>query len=78
MPTVLRYGPYRFFFYASDRNEPHHVDVERDESVAKFWLDPLRLHASGGFNRAELNRIRGIIEENHHHLLEAWNDYFGG
>ena len=78
MPTVLRAGPYRFFFYASDRDEPSHVHVERDDSVAKFWLDPLRLHSSGGFGRVELRRIRGIIEENQHHLVEAWNDYFGG
>ena len=40
MPTILREGPYRFFFYASDREEPPHVHVERDDRVAKFWLDP--------------------------------------
>jgi len=30
MPTVLRAGPYRFFFYASDRPEPPHIRVERE------------------------------------------------
>jgi len=54
MPTVLRLGPYRYFFYSSDSEEPPHIHVERDGSVAKFWLDPVRLVASGGFNRAEL------------------------
>jgi len=44
MPTVLRVGPYRFFFYAGDRDEPPHVHVERNDKVAKFWLDPIRLH----------------------------------
>ena len=29
-PTVLRAGPYRFFFYSGDRLEPPHVPVERD------------------------------------------------
>ena len=43
MPTVLCIGPYRFFFYAGDRNEPEHIHVERDRSNAKFWLDPVRL-----------------------------------
>ena len=47
MPTVLRRGPYRFFFYSSDRAEPPHVHVERDENLAKFWLDPVRLHEIG-------------------------------
>jgi hypothetical protein len=49
MPTVLRIGPYRLFFYAGDRDEPEHVHVERDDRVAKFWLDPVRLQRSGGF-----------------------------
>jgi hypothetical protein len=43
MPTVLTVGPYRFFFYAGDRDEPLHVHVEREDKVAKFWLDPIRL-----------------------------------
>jgi hypothetical protein len=77
MPTVLRSGPYRFFFYAGDRNEPPHVHVEHDESEAKFWLDPVRLEWSRGFARHEINRIQQIIEENHQLLLERWNEYFG-
>jgi hypothetical protein len=36
MPTVLRLGPYRFFFYAGDGVEPPHVHVERDDDTAKF------------------------------------------
>ena len=31
MPTVIRSGPYRFFFYAGDRDESPHVHVERDD-----------------------------------------------
>jgi len=78
MPTVLRHGPYRFFFYASDRDEPVHVHVERDDNVAKFWLDPVRLQSSGGFSRVELNQIGRLVIEHQHHLLEAWNEYFRG
>jgi hypothetical protein len=43
MPTVLQGGPYRFFFYAGDRDEPPHIHVERHRSSAKFWLNPVRL-----------------------------------
>lgn len=46
-PTVLRSGPYRFFFYAGDRHEPTHVHVERDASKAKFWLEPISLVEHG-------------------------------
>jgi hypothetical protein len=47
MPTIFRSGPYRFFFYASDRDEPYHVHVESDDKVAKYWLDPIRLQNRG-------------------------------
>ena len=77
MPTVLRSGPYRCFFYAGDRDEPRHVHIEREDKVAKFWLVPVRLQESGGFPRAELNRIRQLVELNQDRFLEAWNEYFG-
>jgi len=76
MPTVLLRGPYRFHFFAGDSNEPAHIHVERDNNSAKFWLEPIRLHRSGGFNRREINRIRRLIEENHTALLGRWYDYF--
>lgn len=54
MPTVLRVGPYRLFFYTGDREEPPHMHVEREDKIAKFWLDPIRLQSSGGFSRSEI------------------------
>ncbi|PKB68228.1 MAG: hypothetical protein BZY81_02635 [SAR202 cluster bacterium Io17-Chloro-G4] len=79
MPTVLRTGPFRFFFYAGDRLEPPHVHVERDSNTAKIWLDPVRLQRSNGFRRNEINRINRIIdivEENLERLLNRWDVYF--
>ncbi|MCF8040210.1 MAG: DUF4160 domain-containing protein [Desulfohalobiaceae bacterium] len=77
MPTILRIGPYRFFFFANDRGEPYHIHVERENKIAKFWLDPLRLQKSGGFNRKEIKQIHSLIEARKSELLEAWDDYFG-
>ena len=77
MPTVLRSGPYRLFFYAGDRDEPPHVHVERDDRIAKFWLDPIRLQSSGGFSRVELARIERLVSDQRVELMEAWNEYFG-
>lgn len=77
MPTIFKIGAYRFFFYANDWGEPKHVHVERDDKVAKFWLDPIVLQRSGGFSRIEINRIYKIIEEHQTQLMEAWNEYFG-
>ena len=76
MPTALRVGGYRFFFYAGDRGEPPHVHAERDENQAKFWLAPVRLDRSKGFGRSEIHQINRIVEENQELFLRAWNDYF--
>lgn len=76
MPTVLRIGPYRFFFYAGDRDEPPHIHAERDEDSCKFWLDPVRLQTSAGFNSREINRIKKLVEENQEQLLRSWDEYF--
>lgn len=78
MPTVLRVGPFRFFFYAGDGDEPPHVHVERDDWEAKFWLDPVRLERSRGFRRKEINRIRESVAEHREQLLESWNEFFRG
>ena len=76
MPTVLREGPYRLFFYSGDGSEPPHVHVERDDRTCKFWLDPVRMQTSGGLGRSEIRRIARIVEEHQPALIEAWNDFF--
>ncbi len=76
MPTVLRAGPYRFFFYSGDRGEPRHVHVEREANRGKFWIDPVRLAESGGFNRAEIRRLESLVRQNETELRGAWDEYF--
>jgi Domain of unknown function (DUF4160) len=75
-PTVLQSGPYRFFFFSSDRNEPTHVHVKRDRKLAKFWLQPIRMECNYGFTPTELNRITAIVRQHEAELLKAWHDYF--
>jgi hypothetical protein len=77
VPTSLRIGPYRFYFYSGDRLEPPHTHVERDDTEAKFWLMPTRLAWNEGYSGAELGRLEKLVEENQLHLLKAWNDFFG-
>ena len=52
------------------------MHIERDDSVAKFWLEPIRLQTSGGFSRAEIGRIQRMVETHAEKLKEAWNAYF--
>jgi hypothetical protein len=75
VPTVLRGGPYRVYFFSHEPNEPPHVHVDRDDLSAKFWLQPLALARNFGFPPRELRRIRVLIEENLEKLLEAWHGH---
>lgn len=77
VPTVLRSGAYRLFFYSADGDEPPHVHIERDEAHAKLWLQPVRLQESSGFRPAELRRIARLVEDNVASILGAWHEYFG-
>jgi hypothetical protein len=73
----MRIGPYRFFFYSSDGQEPRHVHVERDDAKAKFLLDPVRLDRSIAFGGTELNKIQELVEEHTAELRRSWDEYFG-
>lgn len=78
MPTVHGIpGPYRFFFYSFDCNEPKHVHVRRERKMCKLWLEPVTLCANDGFSAAELNRIRAIVVEHLERILEAWDEHCG-
>ena len=77
MPTILRAGPYRFYFYSHEPNEPPHVHIDRDNLSAKFWLEPVDLARNLGFSSRELRRLQSLVKEHQTELLEAWNGYFG-
>lgn len=38
MPTILRIGAFRFFFYSNENAEPCHIHVQSERKLAKFWL----------------------------------------
>ena len=75
-PTILREGPYRFFFFSQDVHEPPHIHVERDDSVAKFWLNPVNLVTSSGFSGRELRIVERIVRRHAVEFREAWNEHF--
>ena len=75
-PTVLRTGPYRFFFFSSDKHEPPHIHVERDTKRAKLWLEPVGLDKNEDFAARELGAIAAIVEDHREELLRAWHDFF--
>ena len=78
MPTIKSIpGPFRFFFYSFDCNEPIHVHIRRDRATSKFWLEPVVLAANHGFAPHELTQIRSIILHNQPRIVEAWHEHCG-
>ncbi|MBW4521120.1 MAG: DUF4160 domain-containing protein [Scytolyngbya sp. HA4215-MV1] len=77
MPTVLRIGPYRFYFYSHEPNEPPHIHIDRNNLSVKFWLESVSLANNIGFSPKELRKLQLIVQENQTILLEAWYGYFG-
>ena len=76
MPTVLRIGAYRFYFYSHEPNEPPHIHIDRDNLSAKFWLLPVALAKNIGFRPKELRKLESLVRDNQSKLVEAWNGYF--
>lgn len=76
MPTVLREGRFRFFFFSNESQEPPHIHIKAAENEAKFWLDPIGLAFNYGLRGRELNEIEELIRQHHVRFLEAWNEHF--
>jgi len=77
MPTVLREGPYRLYFYSHEPHEARHVHVDRDDDSAKFWLDPIGLARNFGFRPHELRELERLVTLRRGELLEAWHGHHG-
>jgi hypothetical protein len=77
VPTVCIIGPYRFYFYSHEPNEPPHVHIDKDGSSAKFWLEEISLANNLGFRQKELNTLHDLVTKNQKKLLDKWHEYFG-
>lgn len=76
MPSLLKIGPHRFFFFSREGNEPPHIHIETAENAAKFWLMPVSLEYQVGYNSRELRKVRELVEEHADFFVESWNAYF--
>jgi len=77
VPTVLRERGFRFFFFSNERDEPPHVHVESGDGYAKFWLSPVGLAESRGYDAAEVRDLLTIVREHRDNMEQRWHDYFG-
>ena len=57
--------------FMSDCVEPHHVHVEGNDGLAKFWLRPVSLAENVGYSQRELHRIRRVVDGERAFLIQA-------
>lgn len=76
MPTILRVKGHRFFFFSKEGTEPPHIHVETAENYAKFWLEPIVLARTFGYNSKQIRQLREVVEEHREMFKEKWNEYF--
>ena len=76
MPTVLRINGYRFFFYSNENLEPPHIHVEKADSSAKYWLEPISVAENYGFSSKDTSFIRETITNNIELFKKAWYEHF--
>jgi len=78
MPVIFRFKGFRFFFYSDegDPREPLHVHVRKDDSKAKFWVYPVAVVDSRGFDARTLNELSKIVEHHAEQIERAWNEHF--
>ena len=77
MPTVLRWGPYRGFFYSNEGGEPAHIHVRSGNKEAKLWLHDMTVAINAGFPAHEIGDIIRHLKQNRDELVSAWNEHFG-
>lgn len=76
MPTVCIIGPYRFYFYSHEPNEPPHIHIDRDGYSAKFWLEDVSVAKNVGFKPKELNTLKDLVKDHQNKFLGKWDEYF--
>ena len=79
LPTVHRFGPYRFYFYADENREtrePPHVHIKSADGAATFWPSPVSFRDAQRYNPREIERIRRIVVTNRELLLRRWHEFF--
>jgi len=80
VPTVHRFGPYRFFFWSHENREtgePPHIHVTSGDCLVTFGLSPVSLRESWGYTPREIARIRRVVVTHREQILRRRHEYFG-
>lgn len=74
MPTVLRVGGFRFYFYGGD-HEPAHVHVRNGDGVVVIDIETARVRRVEGVRDKDMRRAKALVAEHRDLLLVEWEDF---
>ena len=79
MPIVFRHGGFKFFFYSNegDPREPVHIHIRKGDGEAKFWLMPVSVASSDGFDARTLRDLAILVDDNAALIEKVWHEHFG-
>lgn len=76
LPTILFIDGFRLYFFSNENNEPPHVHVQYQSSLAKFWINPVALATNRGLKSSDLKKAGDIVRNNEKLIQEKWNEFF--
>jgi hypothetical protein len=75
-PTILKNGPYRFFFNSREESRMH-IHIATADGTAKFWLEPIVALANyHNLNSKDLRKIERIVRQRQDEFITAWRHHF--
>jgi Domain of unknown function (DUF4160) len=78
MPVVFRFRGFIFFFYSNEGKprEQIHIHVRKAGGEAKFWLAPVTVATSHGFDAQTLRELIKLVEDNSILIERTWHEHF--
>ena len=77
MPTVLRVGAYRFYFYSHEQASLRTSMLTAARLQPKSGLRTFRSLARRVTRRRNSGKIQRLVRDNRDELLERWHGFFG-
>lgn len=81
MPTVFEENGWRFFFYSTEFDEGIHINCQKDDKEAKFWLNTVYFEADEEYtyemSPPDIREVKKLIYQNFELIEEKWQEVRG-
>lgn len=76
MPTVFRYGEFRFYFFSREEIRKY-IHVSSPNGEAKIWLEPeITVAKVIELSNQDVTKILDIVKDHLEEINDFWNKHF--